>query len=441
VSEGLKFLACVLAEGSTSALRGVDAELFTEGAEQDCFEIVSDHLTQYGELPQIQTVETELQQQLPTRRESAPYHLTKMRERRLYNEARPLYGEIRQAIMDRNGDALRERAGLLHTLANTGHDAEQRIFNTAELYEDVVEEYQRLREHRDERLLGVPTGWQFVDNFTGGWQAGDIITLAARPEIGKTYILIHCAYSAWTQGRSVLFFTTEMPARQVGTRLLGYEAGVNPRLLRNATISRRAEERLDTATEGIHQDRGRFHVVEASGKPTSWVHGVINEYSPDLVCIDGCYLLQPSSGRRDAGRFERIGNVFDDLNTIKLDIDRPMLVTTQMNRAAGEKGKSGSLETMSYSDAIATHSSIILQIKDIPYGFTSTLSNWNPKAARQIVCLKGREGHIPTFYIRYEPPRLFTRISTDWITEPARQGRRADPLHWTANDGNRQQDR
>jgi hypothetical protein len=362
-----------------------------------------------------------------------------MRERRLYNEARPLYGNIRQAIMDRNFDNLREQVGILHTLANTGHDAEQRIFNTAEVYEDVLAHYQELREHRDERLLGVPTGWPFVDGFTGGWQSGDIITLTARPELGKTWILIHCAYSAWTQGRSVLFFTTEMPARQVGGRLLGYEAGVNPRLLRNATLSTRTEERLSRATEGVAQDRDRFHIVEAAGKPTSWVHSLINEMAPDLVCIDGCYLLQPSSGRKDAGRFERIGNVFDDLNTIKLNIDRPMLVTTQMNRASGEKGKGGSLETMSYSDAIATHSSIILQIKEIPQGMRSRLTNWNANAARLITCLKGREGHVPNFYIRYEPPRLFSRIADRFLDEPQSRGRQASALHWTAN-GNNQQD-
>jgi replicative DNA helicase len=297
----------------------------------------------------------------------------------------------------------------LHTLARNDPALATDIHDAEDVYNAVIARYLEDKPRRTEGVLGIPTGWPWLDNQTGGWQQGDIITLAARPGLGKTWLLLHMLYTAWVAGRSVMFFTTEMPPHQVGARLIGYQTGVNPRLLRTLQLSPWGERRLFQALETVQND-GTLKLVSAAGRSTQWVEDMIHEYQPDLVCIDGCYLLQPSSGRRDAGRFEKIGNVFDDINTMKLRTNKPILVTTQMNRAAGDGGKSGSLETLGYSDAIGTHSSIILQIKPWPAFAQCDIPGFRGSAARVIESLKGREGEIPSFPIFYEPPRNFRRI-------------------------------
>lgn len=409
MSDGLRYLAAILENGAATSLRDVNEDLFV-GDERNVYVMVRDHYRRYRTLPTIETVNAEMQMALPSRRIDTPqYHLDKMRDRHFYNAVRPRFGDLRNAIKDEGPTEVREIIEELHALAKNDPALATDIHDASDVYNEVIQRYLEDRPYQDDGVLGIPTGWSWLDERTGGWQRGDIITIAARPELGKTWLLLHMLYSAWVANRSVMFFTTEMPPHQVGTRLIGYQTGVNPRLLRTLQLSQWGERRLFQALETVQND-GALKLVSAAGKSTQWVEDLIHEYQPDLVCIDGCYLLQPSSGRKDAGRFEKIGNVFDDLNTMKLRTNKPILVTTQMNRQAGEKGKSGSLETLGYSDAIGTHSSIILQIKPWPSWGQCTIPGFNFSAARVIQPLKGREGPLPAFPIFYEPPRKFSRI-------------------------------
>lgn len=424
MSDGLKFLAAVLANGSGDYLRDVDESLFLDGAEKDALGIIKSHRQRYRQMPTLATVENELQQQLPTRIETPNYHLDRMRDRQLYNRVRPVFGNLRTAIKDADHDDIRRIVGELHTLARTGTSSPNLIQTADEVYASVIREYEANRPNRGVSIVGVPTGWIWLDDQTGGWQQGDIITIVARMEMGKTYILIHIAYSAWAAGKSVMVFTTEMPAQQLGLRLIGYQTGVDPRLVRRNTLSPWGERRLIEAVTVVEGDQ-RLKMVSAAGKSTAWVEEVVQEFQPDLVVIDGAYLLQPSSGRRDAGRYERVGNVFDDLNAMKLRQNKPIVVTTQMNREAGAKGKSGSLETIGSSDVIGTHSSIVMQIKPWPHFAQCALPNFNPVDARIIETLKGREGPIPPFGVIYRPPQHFERISSAVITrQEVREGTR-----------------
>ena len=409
MSDGLKFLAAILENGATSSLRDVNEDLFVEGPERDTYVMIRDHLRRYRTLPSVSTVNDEMQSTLPRRLDTPQYHLDKMRDRHFYNAVRPRFGDLRTAIKDEGPSEVREIIQELHTLARNDPALAVEVHNAEDIYREVIDRYMEDRPNRTLDVIGIPTGWSWLDAITGGWQRGDIITIAARPELGKTWLLLHMLYTAWVAGRSVMFFTTEMPPHQVGARLIGYQTGVNPRLLRTLQLSPWGERRLFQALETVQYD-GRLKLISAAGRSTQWVEDLIHEYQPDLVCIDGCYLLQPSSGRRDAGRFEKIGNVFDDLNTMKLRTNKPILVTTQMNRASGEQGKGGSLETLGYSDAIGTHSSIILQIRPWPSWGQCDVPGFRPNDARVIASLKGREGPVPSFPIYYEPPRNFRRI-------------------------------
>lgn len=424
MSDGLKFLATVLINGSSALLRDVDEALFLPGAERDGLGIIKNHYRQYQQMPTLATVEAELQQQLPTRLENPDYHLDRMRDRNFYNRIRPMFGNLRTAIKDVSHPEMRRLVGQLHALASTGTNSPDQIQTADQVYAAVIRQYEEDRQMRGLDIVGVSTGWPWLDEQTGGWQPADIITLAGRMNMGKTYILIHCIYSAWATGKSVMVFTTEMPAQQLGLRLIGYQTGVDPRLVKRNTLSPWGERRLIDAITVVEGDE-KLKMVSAAGKSTAWVEEIVHEFQPDIVFIDGVYLLGPTSGRKDAGRFERIANVFDDINAMKLRTNKPIVVTTQMNRESGSQGRGGSLENLGYSDAIGTHSSIVMQIKPWPHWARCSLPNFDPVNARVMESLKGREGPIPPFAIIYRPPQHFERISSAVITrEEAREGTR-----------------
>ena len=75
---------------------------------------------------------------------------------------------------------------------------------------------------------GVPSGFPSIDRITQGWQASDLIILAARPSVGKTAFALNLARNAAVvHHMPVAFFSLEMSAIQLGKRLMTSESGLS----------------------------------------------------------------------------------------------------------------------------------------------------------------------------------------------------------------------
>src|SRR5690349_4463164 len=76
----------------------------------------------------------------------------------------------------------------------------------------LVKTIQRIEDlrHKNEDISGVPSGFKTLDRITYGWQATDLIILAARPSVGKTAFALNLARSAAlhpTKPTAVAFFS------------------------------------------------------------------------------------------------------------------------------------------------------------------------------------------------------------------------------------------
>jgi hypothetical protein len=102
-------------------------------------------------------------------------------------------------------------------------------------------------------------------------------------------------------------------------------------------------------------------------------------------------------------KVEKVSEVFDDLKKLTLSNNVPCIVTTQFNRTAGKKGKDGSLENIAFSDAISTHSSIVMSINE------GKAPNANTQ--RVVTTLKDREGAGGQYHIYYKfAPMDFSEV-------------------------------
>ena len=124
------------------------------------------------------------------------YHLDKMRDRHFYNAVRPRFGDLRTAIKDEGPTEVRAIITELHTLARNDPALATDIHDATDVYTEVIDRYMEDRPHRADEVLGVPTGWRWLDAQTGGWQRGDIITLAARPERAAEQVALRAALLA-----------------------------------------------------------------------------------------------------------------------------------------------------------------------------------------------------------------------------------------------------
>jgi len=417
VSDGLKLLALVADTGSIHVLRGLDAELFVE-EERQVYTFIRSHYRRYGRIPALETIEEHTGLELPEAQETTDYYLKKITDRRLYSLLRPEYTRLKDNLRDFDMDAARQTIDDMRGVARTtSKDGD--LLNFREASAVVLSDYQFA--HENPGITGVPTGWPIFDAITGGYQSGDLITWVARPEMGKTYTLLRQVMGAHAAGFSVLVVTTEMPIAAIMRRYIGIYAGIDPNRIRRGMLSTHVRRRLGTLIESM-SGSDRLHVFSVGkNKSTADIDMLVQELMPDIVFIDGVYLLKPLN-KRASNRTEKVTEVFDDLNDLKVSSKIPFVVTTQFNRVAGKKGKEGSLESVAYSDAISTHSSLILSLQEGSAGRETT--------SRNAVFIKGREGEqgIFSFWYKFQP------MCFDEIHEEEVEADEGNNLDWTGAD-------
>ena len=92
--------------------------------------------------------------------------------------------------------------------------------------------------HKQDRFLGVPTGFMDFDHMTSGLQPGNFIIIAARPSMGKTTLVLNMAQNiAIEQERPVAIFSLEMPAQDIVMRMLSAESRIDFGRLRTGNFS------------------------------------------------------------------------------------------------------------------------------------------------------------------------------------------------------------
>ena len=409
MSVGLKLMASLVRLGSTSSLRDIERGMFVGDDEQRMFDYVRNHYRRYSELPALQTIATDLGITIPRSPETVDYYLQEVRNRSMYNALTPLYNDLHNPLVNGDMDEVRSLIMQMHSSVrvSTPNDSDQNL-------DDVVDRTLTIVENRRSSpgLSGMHTGWGTLDIETDGYQNGDLIIWAARPGVGKTHLLIHQARTAFHAGASVLFVSMEMTLEQITMRLLAHEAGLDPNMVRRGNLSEWAMESLEEARGRlVGQDRFTLYGGNMS-RDIDALDATIQERNPDLICIDGIYLLKPrrSTSRGTKDKYQNVSYVIDDLKEMTLTRDRPFVTTTQFNRMGRDRP---SLETLGFTDTMAMHASLILAVQH--YG-----EGRRPRY-RKVSILKGREGEATEFGLNYSfTPVDFSETSLPDIETPSR---------------------
>ena len=129
-------------------------------------------------------------------------------------------------------------------------EAEQKIFKIGEegsrmkegfqpmesLVVQLLDRVQEMSENPND-ITGVPTGFTDLDKMTSGFQAGDLIILAARPSMGKTAFAINIAeHVALKEELPVAVFSMEMGAAQLAVRIVGSIGRIDQGRLRTGKL-------------------------------------------------------------------------------------------------------------------------------------------------------------------------------------------------------------
>ncbi|AUR81114.1 replicative DNA helicase [Vibrio phage Ares1] len=184
--------------------------------------------------------------------------------------------------------------------------------------------------HRQKLLLkeaqGVPFGLETFDTEAGGFVPNTVNIIAARPSIGKTFLAMKAAISAYEIGKRVKFVSMEMSETQLWDRFFAMRAKIEPNKISKFGLSTREQKRLDAEIEKFQEEiesGDRFITFgHPSGKytPTDIYNECVRD-EIDFLVLDAAYLIQHENDFLNTKTWDKIREV---INQIKLKIASPL---------------------------------------------------------------------------------------------------------------------
>lgn len=182
-------------------------------------------------------------------------------------------------------------------------------------------------------IIGLPTGYIDLDDRTLGFQEGNLIILAARPSVGKSAFAINLAYNIAEKNKHVAFFSLEMSAEQIVTRLLSTVSSINNQALQSGNINSRQWRQVEHAATLLSRMNIYFDDASSSnvGEVYTKCRQLKQEGNLDFVVIDYLQLLT-GTGNYSGNRVVEVSEISRRLKNLARDLGVPVLALSQLSR-------------------------------------------------------------------------------------------------------------
>ncbi len=253
--------------------------------------------------------------------------------------------EIQADVMGRAASPreLVERAE--RAMLEVAHDERRRAIRP--ISELLHEETDRLHHRSNQKspLTGTPSGFRDIDDLTGGFQAGNLIVLAARPSMGKSALVCNIAENAALAGFPVALFSLEMSESELAQRFVASQAKVPGDDLRRGRVAETRWPKILEASGRLSEaplyvdDSSDTSVLEIRAKSRRLHHQLEERGGLGLIVIDYLQLLR-HEGRVES-RVEQVGQVSRGLKSLARELKVPVIALSQLSRnveqRAGDK--------------------------------------------------------------------------------------------------------
>jgi replicative DNA helicase len=251
---------------------------------------------------------------------------------------------------------LAEHAKTVARLSTTGSD--RRLYHLRDVAAEWVEETRNDAQGGGRRL-----GWPTLDAaLTTPIRRSEVISVAARASVGKTYALVDVAAHMIETGPGVaLFNSLEMPRTDIFERVAGQALDQRSDELRAAALT---DDAIWPMIEDARPDLDRFRIDD---RPSS-IHNLSqicasarrDGLDPAIVCIDYLGLLR-WEGAKGAPLYERVSETARAIKDFAKSENVVVLMAVQLNRSAGA-GERPTMEMLRDSGAIEEVSDRIIAL-------------------------------------------------------------------------------
>lgn len=292
---------------------------------------------------------------------------------------------------------------------------------------------------REGGLAGVSTGLRDLDRMMGGLHPSDLIILAGRPSMGKTSLATNIAVNAakahkterqadgtmkTVDGAVVGFFSLEMSAEQLATRIISEVAEVPSEKIRRGEVDQDQFDKIYHAARQLEKlplyidDTGGLSIGQLAAR----ARRLKRQHNLDLLVVDYLQLLT-GSGRRNDGRVQEITEISQGLKTLAKELDVPIIALSQLSRQVESRDdKRPQLSDLRESGSIEQDADVVLFVfrekyylsRSEPREGTEEHTKWLARLGEvgdtaEVIIGKQRHGPIGKVDLHFE--EKFTKFS------------------------------
>jgi len=288
-------------------------------------------------------------------------------------------------------------------------------------------------------LSGISTGLSDLDAKMGGLQPSDLIILAGRPSMGKTALVTNIAYNIAKayreeqqpdgtmkalEGGKVGFFSLEMSAEQLATRILSEQAEIASEKIRRGMIDENEFRKLVQVSQEMSRaplfidQTGGITIAQLSARARK----LKRQHGLNLLVVDYLQLLAGSSKSSQANRVQEITEITTGLKALAKELAVPIIALSQLSRQVEQReDKRPQLSDLRESGSIEQDADVVLFVfreeyyieRAKPSEGTPEFTDWMAKmsmahAKAEVIIGKQRHGPVGTVQLAFESQ--FTRF-------------------------------
>jgi len=267
-----------------------------------------------------------------------------------------------------------------------------------------------------EGLSGVPSGFATLDRITNGWQASDLIILAARPSVGKTAFSLNLARNAAVDHNiPVAFFSLEMSSLQLAMRLMTSESGLSADKIKGGIKLQNDEwNLLEQSLKKLSS--APLYVDETPGLPImefrSKVKNLVKQKKVRLVIVDYLQLMQGPIELKGV-REQEVAAISRMLKATAKELNIPIIALSQLSRQAVQRQGGGGkpvLSDLRESGSIEQDADMVIFIHRPD--FVGLSESEGDREKTQIIIAKHRNGETRDIDMLFKSERVkFVEVS------------------------------
>lgn len=277
-------------------------------------------------------------------------------------------------------------------------------------------------------VTGITSGLTDMDKKLGGFQESDLLILAGRPSMGKTALATNVAFNAartyaetgGEHGGIVGFFSLEMSADQLATRILADQSGVSGDDIRKGNIKQEDFQSFVAASQVLSQvplyidDTPALSIgaVRTKARRLKRQHGL------DMLVIDYLQLLRGNGSKQSTeNRVNEVSEITRGLKAIAKELNIPVIALSQLSRQVEQReDKRPQLSDLRESGSIEQDADTVMFVYREEYYLSRTEPepgtekhlDWQASMERahnigECIVAKARHGPIGTIKMHFSP--------------------------------------